>query len=261
MDLREELSAEQRIDEPRNADSHLAYIGSGLRSCVTYQNKPGAPVYFIDLDGVYEGKRRKRLTSVVGFREERKIARTTLEIPVSGHPIDSINLKDPKLGLLQSIDDLVKQHGVTRGRINVSLAANERQAGLTVNEYETLLMQHDLIEVLRDPLRFMAEKGRHMLSDPRAVPNRAIEYAKFDLVTVLNKLIDKLGMNESLVEKALARMMAVPADRFLRMKRSVSLLISDQQIVQGSYQSPILVQWKKSERQARTLEIALTEFR
>jgi thiamine phosphate synthase YjbQ (UPF0047 family) len=151
MDLREELSAEQRIDEPRNADSHLAYIGSGLRSCVTYQNKPGAPVYFIDLDGVYEGKRRKRLTSVVGFREERKIARTTLEIPVSGHPIDSINLKDPKLGLLQSIDDLVKQHGVTRGRINVSLAANERQAGLTVNEYETLLMQHDLIEVLRDP--------------------------------------------------------------------------------------------------------------
>jgi DNA-binding transcriptional regulator YdaS (Cro superfamily) len=107
----------------------------------------------------------------------------------------------------------------------------------------------------------MAEKGRHMLSDPRAVPNRAIEYAKFDLVTVLNKLIDKLGMSESLVEKALARMMAVPADRFLRMKRSVSLLISDQQIVQGSYQSPILVQWKKSERQARTLEIALTEFR
>jgi len=161
---------------------------------------------------------------------------------------------------VQTIDALVKQHGVTRGRINVSLAANERQAGLTVNEYETLLMQHDLIEVLRDPLRFMAEKGRHMLSDPRAVPNRAIEYAKFDLVTVLNKLIDKLGMNESLVEKALARMMAVPADRFLRMKRSVSLLISDQQVVQGSYQSPILVQWKKSERQARTLEIALTEF-
>src|SRR5262245_8911929 len=49
MELREELSAEQRIDEPRNADSHLAYIGSGLRSCVTYQNRPGASVYFIDL--------------------------------------------------------------------------------------------------------------------------------------------------------------------------------------------------------------------
>lgn len=265
MELREELSAEQRIDEPRNADSHLAYIGSGLRSCVTYQNKPGNPVYFIDLDGVYEGKKRRRLTSVVGYRDEHRVDRTTLEIPVSGHPIDSINLKDPKLGLYQTIDELVARHGVGRGRVTVSLGAAERQAGLTVNEYETLLMKHDLIEVLRDPLRFMAEKGRHMLSDPRAVPNRAIEYAKFDLVTVLNRLIDKLGMNESLVEKVLARLMALPADRFLRMKRSVNLLVSTTEsgpsrVVSGSYQSPILVQWEKSARQARTVEIALTEF-
>jgi thiamine phosphate synthase YjbQ (UPF0047 family) len=265
MELREELSAEQRVDEPRNADSHLAYIGSGLRSCVTYQNRPGASVYFIDLDGEYEGKQRRRQTSVVGYTEERRIDRATLEIPVSGHPIDSVNLKDPKLGLYQTIDELVARHGVGRGRVTVTLSASERQAGLTVNEYETLLMKHDLIEVLHDPLRFMAEKGRHMLSDPRAVPNRAIEYAKFDLVTVLNKLIDKLGMNESLVEKALARLMAVPADRFLRMKRSINLLVSStgdgpSRVVQGSYQSPILVQWKKSERQARMVDVVLTEF-
>ena len=261
LEQRGDLDAAQRAVEPRNADSHLAFIAGGLRTSVMHPNRDGEEVCWIDLDGMNHGKPRRRLTRLIAFHRERVVRNTRIEVPVSAHPIDSINLKDPKLGLLQSIDDLVKQHGVTRGRINVSLAANERQAGLTVNEYETLLMQHDLIEVLRDPLRFMAEKGRHMLSDPRAVPNRAIEYAKFDLVTVLNKLIDKLGMSESLVEKALARMMAVPADRFLRMKRSVSLLISDQQIVQGSYQSPILVQWKKSERQARTLEIALTEFR
>jgi thiamine phosphate synthase YjbQ (UPF0047 family) len=266
MELREELSAEQRVDEPRNADSHLAYIGSGLRSCVTYQNRPGAQVYFIDLDGEYEGKRRRRLTSVIGYRSDRKVATRTIEIPMSGHPIDSINLKDPKLGLYQAIQELVTAHGVGRGRVDVALSKSERQAGLTVNEYETLLMKHDLIEVLRDPVRFMAEKGRHMLSDPRAIPTRTIEYAKFDLVTVLNRLIDVLGMKESLVEKVLARLMAVPANRFLRMKRSVSLLVSDTadnghgSVMQGQYQSPILVQWEKSERQSRALELTLTEF-
>ena len=128
-------------------------------------------------------------------------------------------------------------------------------------------MKHDLIEVLRDPVRFMKEKGRHMLSDPRAIPNRTIEYAKFDLVTVLNRLIDVLGMNESLVEKVLARLMAVPADRFLRMKRGVSLLVSSEgaaqgggSVVQGQYQSPILVQWEKAAGQSRKLELRLTEF-
>ncbi|MEO8503746.1 MAG: hypothetical protein ABI609_07625 [Acidobacteriota bacterium] len=266
MELRDELSLEQKVDEPRNADSHLAYIGSGLRSCVTYKNRPGSPVYFIDLDGEYEGKHRRRLTSVVGYNADRNVATRTLEIPVSGHPIDSINLKDPKFGLYQSIQELVTEHGVARGRIDVALGQNERQAGLTVNEYETLLMKHDLIEVLRDPVRFMKEKGRHMLSDPRAIPNRTIEYAKFDLVTVLNRLIDVLGMNESLVEKVLARLMALPADRFLRMKRGVSLLVSSENgesggsVVQGQYQSPILVQWEKAAGQSRTLELRLTEF-
>ena len=115
MELRDELSLEQKVDEPRNADSHLAYIGSGLRSCVTYKNRPGSPVYFIDLDGEYEGKHRRRLTSVVGYNADRRVATRTLEIPVSGHPIDSINLKDPKFGLYQSIQELVNEHGVARG--------------------------------------------------------------------------------------------------------------------------------------------------
>jgi len=70
MDLRAELSEAQKAEEPRNADSHLAYIGSGLRSCVTYLNRTGAPVYFIDLDGVNQGKSRKRQTSVIAYTRE-----------------------------------------------------------------------------------------------------------------------------------------------------------------------------------------------
>jgi len=155
---------------------------------------------------------------------------------------------------------------VTKGRLRIDLAPGERQAGLTVNEYETLLMRHDLREVLRDPLRFMAEKGRHALKDPRAIPTKTLGYATYDLVRALNQLVDALGLKESLIERLLARAMAVPAERFLRMKRSVSLLVSDRDtpgaggIVEGTYQSPILVQWRGTPRRTRQVVLALSSF-
>jgi thiamine phosphate synthase YjbQ (UPF0047 family) len=266
LHLRSELSDEQKLVEPRNADSHLAAIGAGLRNCVTYHNRPGEPVYFVDLDGVCGGRVRRRLTSVLGFNQEQVVARETLRVPVSAHPVDSVNLKDPRLGVYEQLQELVARHGVAKGRIHITLAPGERHAGLTINEYETLLMRYDLVEVLRDPLRFMAEKGRHMLAAPRAIPNRTIEYAKYDMVRVFNQLVDIFNMRESLVERLLARMIAMPASRFLRMKRSVSLLVSDRcdagvgAVVQGEYQSPILVQWNKADRKVRTVDVTLTRF-
>lgn len=266
MHLRAELSEEQRRIEPRNADSHLAFIGAGLRNCVTYVNRPQEPVYFVDLDGVNEGRPRRRRASVLGFHREEVVTQTTLTVPVSAHPVDSVNLKDPRLGIYEQLQELVGRHDITKGRIHLTLSSGERHAGLTVNEFETLLMRHDLMEVLRDPLRYVAEKGRNMLAAPRAIPNRTIEYAKYDMVRVFNELFDTFRMNETLVEKILARLIAVPAARFLRMKRSVSLLVSDQEcrgrgaVVQGCYQSPILVQWHKATRQQRTVDITLTRF-
>ena len=162
--------------------------------------------------------------------------------------------------------DLVAEHGVAKGRVRLTLAPGERHAGLTVNEYETLLMRHDLREVLRDPLRFMAEKAGHMLGNPRAIPARTLDYAKYDLVRVFNQLVDSLGLRESMVESVLSRAIAMPASRFLRMKRSVSLLVSDRlvpgsgAVVEGTYQSPILVQWHRGARSARTLDVTLTRF-
>src|SRR5262249_19249326 len=160
-----------------------------------------AAVYFIDLDGMHGTKPRRRQTSVFGYHREQVVERARLEIPVSPHPVDSVNLKDPRTGLYEQINELVHHHGVERGRAELERPPGERQAGLTVNEYETLLMKHDLAEVLRNPFRFMAETGRNMLRDPRAIPNRTIEYAKFDMVRVMNQVLDKLGMNESLIEK------------------------------------------------------------
>ena len=266
LDLRTELSDDQRPREPRNADSHLAFMAGALRTCVAYQNRPGAPVHFIDLDGVHGGEPRRRLTSVLGYSVEEPVAQIRLAVPVSGHAVDSVNLKNARFGIYQQCADLVAAHGVTKGRIRIALAPGERHAGLTVNEYETLLMRHDLSEVLRDPLRFMAEKAGHILGNPRAIPAKTLDYAKYDLVRVFNRLVDVLGLRESMVETVLSQAIAMPAARFLRMKRSVSLLVSDRSeigcgaIVEGTYQSPILVQWHRGARRDRTLDVTLTRF-
>jgi thiamine phosphate synthase YjbQ (UPF0047 family) len=264
LDRRKDLTSEERRIEPRNADSHLAFMAAGLSTCVSYVNRPLEPVCFVDLDGITGGKPRRRLTSIVGFRREREIARVRIGVPVSDHPVDSVNLKDPKLGIYDQLVGLVTAHGVTSGRVRLELAGGERQAGLTVNEYETLLMRHDLAEVLRNPFRFAAEKGRHMLAHPRAIPAKARDYAKYDMVRTLNRVLDVTGLRASMLERLFARAIAVPAGRFLRMKRSVNLRIRETDgrgvIADGRYQSPILVQWHNADRLVRELEATLTTF-
>jgi thiamine phosphate synthase YjbQ (UPF0047 family) len=265
LDRRSDLDAEQRAIEPRNADSHLAFMAGGLRTCVTHPNHPEEHVYFVDLDGVNDGRPRKRRTRLIGFTAERHVATTTIQVPVSSHPIDSINLKDPALGVYAELEAFVRRSGVERGRLRVALSAGERHSGLTVNEYETLLMRHDLAEVLGNPLRFVAEKYRHALANPRAVPAKTLGYAKYDLVRVLNRGLDRLGLRGSVVERLLARTVAVPASRFFRMRRSVNLLVASEGgascIVEGTYQSPILVQWQHAPSQARAIDVTLTELR
>jgi hypothetical protein len=232
LHLRRELSEEQRRVEPRNGDSHLAFISAGLRTCVTYRHRPGEPVYFIDLDGINGGCPRHRYVSVLGFSVEEVVARDRLMIPVAARSVDAVNLKDPCLGLFDQLQDLIARHDVVKGRIHLTLAAGERQAGLTINEYETLLMQHDLPEVIRNPFRFMSERRRRLLANPRAIRTRAITCA-----------------------------------RFLRLQRSISLLVSDcgtsglGRVVHGRFQSPILVQWGSVECRTREIEVSLTRFR
>ncbi len=267
LHLREELTEAQRRIEPPNADSHLAFISAGLRSCVSYRDRGGQPVYFIDLDGVYKGRPRQRVTTVLGYNTEETVAHDRVEVPVSAHPVDSVSLKSPEVGIYERCQELIERHGVTKGRLQLSLAPTEDHAGLTVNEYETLLMRHDLAEVIRDPLRFMAEKSRHLLADPRSIPNKTIDYAKYDMVRVFNELVDALRLSDSVVEQIVSRFFGAPARHFLRMKRSVSVPVSDREtpgtghVAQGQYQSPILVQWRRSEPQARQVDITLTRFR
>ena len=267
LHLREELTDAQRQIEPPNADSHLAFISAGLRSCVTYRGRGIEPVYFIDLDGMYEGRPRRRVTTVLGFNDEEVVAHDQVVVPMSAHPIDSLSLKEHRFGIYDRCEQLIERHGVEKGRIQLALAPGEDQAGLTVNEYETLLMRHDLVEVLHDPLRFMAEKSRHLLADPRAIPKKTIGYASYDMVRVFNELVDALGLSDSVVERMISRCFVAPARRFLRMRRSVNLPVSDRDtpgkggLAQGRYQSPILVQWQRADTLTRVIDITLTRFR
>jgi thiamine phosphate synthase YjbQ (UPF0047 family) len=264
LEERSELSEESRRSEPRNGDSHLAFISAGLRNCVTYVNRPGEPVYLVDLDGTNGSAVRERRTTVLAFTRAEVAAHATCEVAVSRHPIDSVNLGDPRAGVMPLVEELVARHGVAKGRVDVALAPGEQDAGVTVNEFETLLMRHDLAEVLADPLRFLARTGRNALADPGAFAQKSLGYARYDLVQVINELIDALRISSSAVERLLARAMAVPARRRLRLKRSVSLLVSDRgggsRLVKGAYQSPILIQWGAAGSCRRTLDVTLTRF-
>jgi thiamine phosphate synthase YjbQ (UPF0047 family) len=280
MELRSELSDEQKIVEPRNADSHLTYIGSGMRNCVTYRTRPDAPVYFIELDGMNDaapatslrsdskaagGTKRQRTTKVVAYDDERIVARTSVGVPVSKHPVDSINLADPRLGLLDTINELLVQTGLEYGRVDLIVDPTERNVGLTVNEYETLLMQNDLTDVLRDPLRFARIKARNALQDPWSVPGKSLNYAKYDVVRVLNSLMEALRLDEGSFERLVAKVMSLPARRFLRSRRVSFLAAADvangkPQLIRGTYQSPILVQWQSAVRQQRYVDIVLSEL-
>ncbi len=266
LHLRTELTEEQKRSEPLNGDSHLTYISSGLENCVTYVNDPSVPVYFVDLDGVCDGTTRRRKTTILGYNREVPVHTIPLSVPVSRHRVDSVNLKDPRLGILDQLEDAVRRLGIGKGRIEISLAPDEAGVALTVNEYETLLMQYDLADILHNPMRFMAEKGWHMLKNPREVPNKMLNYAKYDLVHVVNRTLDRLGLSSSLVGRGIQKVLAAQAARALQMKRSVRFLVADLQhkgqpsIVHGTYQSPILIQWNRKPDQRRRLVATIMQF-
>ena len=88
-----------------------------------------------------------------------------------------------------------------------------------------------------------------------------------DDARALNRLVEKLGLQSSFIERLMARTLAVGASRFLRMDRGVDLLVSDSRtpgrgsVVEGTYQTPILVQWRSAPETVRRVEVSLTRFR
>ena len=266
MHLRDELSEQQKEVEPVNADSHLTFMGAGLRNCVRYFHRPDEPVYFIELDGVFKDIHRHRRTTVLGYQAEEIVHRERLQVPFSSdHAIDSLNLKDPRYGLFDQFEGWLDRFGIDKGRIEVRLAPEERDAGLTVNEYETLLMRDDLPEALRDPLSYMMQRGRALARHPATIAGKTRDYATYDLIHLYNELTEHLPFGRSIVDRIMS-VLSTPAYRILRLKRSVSLLVSSsaesgpERIVQGTYQAPILVQHNRPASGARHVDVTLRSF-
>jgi hypothetical protein len=267
MQLRDELSESEKEREPVNADSHLTFISAGLKNCVTYLNRPGQPVYFVELDGIYKQYRRQRRTAVLGYNDEEIVFRGRLPIPVqSSHPIDSFNLKDPRYGLFSQLEEWIRFYGIEKGRIDLRLDPREEHVGLTVNEYETLLMRNDLPQVLADPLRYMVQHGKKLLRNPGTIPGKTRGYAAYDLIHLYNELLDSVPVGRSVIDRIFS-VLSTPASRILRLKRHISLLVSDREetgqgrIVQGTYQSPILMQHQPAAQGTRHLDITLRRFK
>ena len=270
LQLRTELTEAERKVEPKNADSHLVFISAGMKNCVTYKNRLEQPVYFIDLDGINGNNGNQshcRKTAILVFNHEQVVHKAKMDVPVSKHPIDSINLNDPDLEFMAEINDLIQKLGIRHGKIDIQLGEKEMNAGLTVNEYETMLMKNDLAEVLHNPLKYMAIKGKHALAAPKLIPEKTLNYAKYDLVHVFNVLMDSIGLSETFIEKCLSLFLRLPASHFLGMKRHISLFVSEEstngngRVVFGKYQSPILVQWRSTSNKTRRMDVTISEFK
>ena len=127
-------------------------------------------------------------------------------------------------------------------------------------------MQNDLVDVLKNPLRFAKIKAHSMLDDPRAIPGKTLSYAKYDVVRVLNRLMEALRLDQSSLERLVgeghggAGAAVHPHAAGQLPRRRATATTPAARVLRGTYQSPILVQWQPAERQERRLDISIVQL-
>jgi hypothetical protein len=81
---------------------------------------------------------------------------------------------------------------------------------------------------------------------------------------VFNEAMEALKISESTFERLLVRCISIPATRFLRLGRGVSFMVSgdhgDGPVVRGTFQSPILLQWRATPARERRVRVSLARF-
>jgi len=263
LELRNELGDSQKEREPLNADSHLTFIGAGLENCVAHVNEADSPVCFVDLDGIYKKQHRSRRTIILAYNKQELVYHGNFCISVTeGHSINSFNLKNTKHGLFPHLNDLLYSYGIGNGLIEIRLGREEQHAALTVNEYETLLMRNDLPNAIRDPLHYMIGRGKKLIQNPASIPAKTKGYAVYDLIHFYNEIMNNLQIGRPVLEKILPYLSA-SASRIFRLKRHMRFMVcgADKSgtghIIQGTYQNPILLQYKRPDKEFRCLEIKL----
>ena len=280
MYLRSELTEEQKQREPHNADSHLVYISMGLGSVVEYENDPDRPVYFVDLDGVYDSIHRQRKSVVVGYNTRECVYEHVVSVAMPDKPVVSVNLGEAIIGNGADLEIMIRKHQIHRGTVEFALEDCEEHAGLTVNEFEPLLIENDLAGVLDNPIHYMKKEAVGIVRDPLSLPKRAKKYLIQDLIQIINEIVVTVGRHTSILERVIERLeRSIPylervieyvattsASRWMGLNRAVSLLVggvgdqSSSHLVTGTYQSPILIQWRRPASLTRRVRVRLIRF-
>ena len=263
-----ELSDAQKVVEPRNADSHLTFIGAGHAQLRHLPHAPGRAGL------LHRARRQERRAAArsarppcVAYDQERVVARDVgrdsgVEAPDRfGQPRRSA-ARPARAGQRAAR----AQPASSTAASTWSLDPSERNVGLTVNEYETLLMQHDLVDVLRDPLRFARIKAGNMLDDPLRDPGQDAELrqvrrrprAEFaDGSAAAGPVVVRAAGGQGDVGAGAP----VPALAARQLPgRLATRSNGAARSLRGTYQSPILVQWQPAERQERHLDIVVVQL-
>ena len=215
MDRRTELSEDQKPIEPQNADSHLAFMAGALRTCVTYQNKPGAPVSFIDLDGVHKGRPGAGSPRSLATRSRKPVAQTAAG-RARLRPRGGLGQpEEPEVRDLRAV--LRAREAARRHQGPAAHHARARRAACRAHR-ERVRNAADAprpVGGAARPAPVHGREGRPHPGEPRAIPAKTLDYAKYDLVRVFNRLLDAVGLRESMVETVLSQAIAMPAARFL----------------------------------------------
>lgn len=231
MHLRTELRPAQRRCEPHNADAHLTYIGAGLTACTRTASE--TEVALVDLDGVNNetGHRRQRRVTALGFTETATVVSFEVPVPAPHADRGATSLHDPRLDLVARIQAALTHYDVSYGCVRLALTGDTRGAALVINEFETQLMHHDVARVLREPKAFSRVK---QIPAPAGGSSHA-------------------PPQTSAVER--------PED--LRLSSTCRLMVRPPQnngrsrLVQGRYQSPILLHWKP---RSRTVQVTIERY-
>lgn len=276
MELRSELSAEQRKHEPLNADSHLAFICLGLCNCVLYEFTPDHPVYFIDLDGESNETFRSRRSMVVGYNNATCVHEETLKVELPKKNQCAVDLNRS----LPDLQALVAKYQIHRGLVSLELAPGEKHAGITVNEFEALLVERDITDVLMNPLKYMLHNAPQFARHPLMVPSKATNMLQYEIrlairdglrvanrsVSILEYMVERLGINLPLLEHIIDRITSPLEARWMNLGSTIQLLINAKdedplgRVVVGTYQSPILIQWRRPESDVREMHLRLLRF-
>jgi hypothetical protein len=83
-------------------------------------------------------------------------------------------------------------------------------------------------------------------------------------VRILNSFMEAFRIDQSSFERMVAKMASLPARYYFRSRRVTFLASCDDgnvsQLIRGTYQSPILVQWQSVEKQTRNIDVSIVEL-